>query len=396
MIPLRVRFAAACALALPFAACTGSGGAPDAPSDAGAADVAAPDVATPDAAATGDAGPTDPADLAPPPAGQGLQMKTDAFPVQPGQEVQSCYFFHVSDLAQAAGFPAGQPIDVHRIQVVQKAGSHHMNVFRVRTIKNLDPANGPVQTGINGSGPCFVSSNWSDWPLVTNTQQAGNQDWAYPDGVANELNAPDHPDEWLMLQTHYVNAGTQSTPGGVGQVAINLWTLPADQVTAQIGTLFATDQSIRVCQGNPQPTFKATCQFNSPTPVTIIGANGHFHSRGVEFDMFTWDGTSITNPPESARFYQSLTWDDPPMLHSPALNVPVPANGGVWYTCSYDWQPPTSAVGCSGLNSYDQTKYGTPAAQQDCCYTFGPQVDVNEHCNAFVYYYPKQDNVTCF
>ena len=31
-----------------------------------------------------------------------------------------------------------------------------------------------------------------------------------------------------------------------------------------------------------------------------------------------------------------------------------------------------------------------------CCFTFGPQVETNEHCNAFVYYYPKQANVNCF
>ncbi len=37
----------------------------------------------------------------------------------------------------------------------------------------------------------------------------------------------------------------------------------------------------------------------------------------------------------------------------------------------------------------------TPEDQQDCCYTFGPQVDRNEHCNIFVYYYPRADDVSC-
>jgi hypothetical protein len=39
------------------------------------------------------------------------------------------------------------------------------------------------------------------------------------------------------------------------------------------------------------------------------------------------------------------------------------------------------------------------APQGDCCYTFGPQVEENEHCNAFVYYYPAADpdagGITC-
>ncbi len=348
--------------------------------------------AGPTDAASLDAGPTDPGSLQPPPASGGVQMKTDAFDVPAGDEIQNCYFFKVSDLETAAGLPATAPIDVHRVEIVQTPGSHHMNVFRVRTIVGLDPANAVngVITGMNGQGPCFASSNWADWPLVANTQQAGDQDWSYPDGVANEIDST----EVLMVQTHYVNATTQMTPGG-GQVAVNLWTIPASTVTAQIGTVFATNQNIRVCMSNPTPTYTATCQISSPTPVTIVGANGHFHSRGKEFDMYTWDGKSTTTPPDSDRFYQSTTWDEPPMLHSPGLEQPVSANGGIWYSCSYVWQAPPDSIGCATLNAIDAKKYKTPAAQQDCCYTFGPIVEENEHCNAFVYYYPKQDNVTC-
>jgi hypothetical protein len=334
----------------------------------------------------------DPGSLAPPPAGQGIQMKTDAFAVPASTELQSCYFFKVSDLASAAGLDPAQPIDVHRVEVVQKPGSHHMNLFRVRTIVGLDPANG-VQRGINGMGECFKSSNWADWPLVTNYQGAGSDDWSYPDGVANQLD----PTETLMLQTHYVNGTTQGTPDGLGQVAINLWTIPASQVTAQIGTLFATNQSISICQSNPSPSYSASCLFNSPNPVTIIGANGHFHSRGTEFDIYSWDGTSTATPDVSARFYRSLTWSDPPMLHSPALQLMVPANGGIRYTCDFQWQQPSDALGgCSTLNAFEAAHHSTLPNQSDCCYTFGPQVDLNEHCNAFVYYYPKQDNVNCF
>ena len=75
----------------------------------------------------------------------------------------------------------------------------------------------------------------------------------------------------------------------------------------------------------------------------------------------------------------------------------MPAGGGVWYSCSYQWSAPARRpIGCDGLEPYDARHHATPAAQQDCCYTFGPIVDKNEHCNAFVYYYPKQDDVNCF
>lgn len=329
-----------------------------------------------------------PETLQAPPTGQGFQFKTPLFQVDPGQEVQDCYFFKVSDLAKSGGLPENEPVNLHRIQLVQKAGSHHMNIFRVKTIVGLDPTKGPVHN-LNGQGECFKSPNWADWPLVANTQSAGDLDWTFPDGVANVF----QPDEWLMLQTHYVNATSQKTPEG-GMVAANFYTIPKDQVKAEMGTLFATKQSIRVCKSNPTPTFSGTCQFKSEVPVNIIAANGHFHSRGTNFRMFSWDGTSISQPPDTAKFYDSGKWDDPPMLRSPQLDETIQPGGGVFYTCSYQWVPPSDAAGgCQGLDDYDKAKH--PDAQPDCCYDFGGIVEKNEHCNAFVYYWPKTDNVFC-
>jgi hypothetical protein len=334
--------------------------------------------------------PTDPSELDPPPMGAGVQMKTDAFTVPAATEMQACYFYRVSDLAAAAGLDPTQPLDVHRVQIVQKAGSHHMNLFRVRTIKGLDPAKG-TQVGVNGQGPCFVSSNWSDWPLIANMQQSGADDWSYPDGVANEL----APCEVVMLQTHFVNAATQGTPDGVGQVGVNLWTMDPSAVTAQLGSAFATDQNIRICKDNPTPLFGIGFPLNNATPVTIIGANGHFHSRGKEFDIFPWDGKTAV-PDLSTRFYRSLSWNEPLMVHTPDMGaVEVPAHGGFYYQCSYQWQDPAletqNAITCANLDAYDASKPPPPPAMvppPDCCYRFGPQVDLNEHCNAFVYYYP--------
>jgi hypothetical protein len=344
--------------------------------------------------ACGDGAPVpggDDALLAPPPEGQGVQMETEETEVPPGFEEQDCYFFKVSDLAAANGVDPGAPFNLHRVQIAQRAGSHHMNIFRVKTIKGLGPEGGLVQRNQNGQGECFKSPNWSDWPLIANSQQDGQLDWEFPDGVANVL----QPEEWLMLQTHYVNASTQKTPDSAGLVRVNFWSLPREAVTAEMGTVFATKQSIRVCQSNPEPTFAGTCQINSPSPVRIIGANGHFHSRGARFDMLSWDGVSLDRPPVSDLFYTSTQWNDPPMLHSPALDVEVPRNGGVYYSCTFAWHQPGPSVGCSGLDDYDKEKNQTPDDQLDCCYTFGPIVEKNEHCNLFVYYYPKQDDVFC-
>lgn len=332
---------------------------------------------------------TDPTKLSAPLAGQGFQFRTELFSVGPGEEVQDCYFYKVRDLARAGGLDENQPVNLHRIEIVQRLGSHHMNIFRVRDIVGLDPDKGVVHRGKNGVGECFKSPNWATWPLVANTQVNGELDWTFPDGVVNVF----QPDEWLMLQTHYVNASSQKSPEG-GEVAVNFHTIPKDQIKAEMGTVFATKQSIRVCKSNPTPSFQGSCQFKSGQPVNIIGANGHFHGRGKQFEMFNWDGKSIA-PDAAGKFYESRTWDEPPMLRSPELNIAVPPGGGVQYTCSYQWTPPAAeAGGCEALDKYDVEKHKD--ATPDCCYTFGPIVEKNEHCNAFVYYYPKQDDVNCF
>ena len=71
----------------------------------------------------------------------------------------------------------------------------------------------------------------------------------------------------------------------------------------------ATNQNIRICPGDEGKSFTKTCHFGATTSVHIIGANGHFHSRGTEFDMMCVDqaGGLID------QFYKSTQWDDPLM-----------------------------------------------------------------------------------
>ena len=338
-------------------------------------------------------------DLEPPPAGQGVQIDTGEQPVPAGKEVQNCYFFKVKDLLAEAGLPTDKPFNLHKVQAFQNDGSHHMNIFRVKTITKeadggMEPEKGPYLSEDAPpeakGGPCFKSSNWADWPLIANTQIDGTLDWEFPDGVANKLN----PDEWIMLQSHFVNATTQTTPAGSGEVFVNFWHIPDNEVVHEMGTVFATKQSIRVCQGNPEPQFSGGCQIGSSQPVTIVGANGHFHSRGKKFDMYTWDGISTEEPASSEQFYASTDWEEPEMARGDSLAT-IPANGGVRYTCDFQWSEPPPPITCADLNAFDAEKYMTSEEQQDCCYTFGPQVDRNEHCNIFVYYYPKSDDVSC-
>jgi hypothetical protein len=270
--------------------------------------------------------------------------------------VQRCYFFRVPG--------SGADVWVTRLVAAVNAGSHHMNVFRVRTIVNLDGEDGTVVDG----GECWKSGNWADWPLVINSQEGGQYvDWQLPAGVAQKFT----PGEKLMLQTHFVNARTQQTPGR-GKAIVNFDAVTDSTGLVEMGTVFATDQNIRICPGDTNVPFAQTCRF-ARQPVTIIAANGHFHSRGVKFEMFPSDAQ---NQP-GASFYTSTEWADPVFIKD--LSVPVVQNGGIFFRCTYSMAPQECA---------------DPA--DHCCATFGPHVETQEHCNAFVYYYPKLADATCF
>lgn len=324
----------------------------------------------------------------------GFSIRTPTFEVEQGTEVQDCYFLEVPDL------DGGRPIWIDRSLTAINPGSHHMNLFRVRTIVALDPADGrPVELGTAGmpiagtvvegrnaaSDECFKSGNWANWPLVANTQNSDLHDpytdWRLPDGVAQQF----MPGEMLMLQVHYVNASTQETPAQ-GKVGVNLYRT-GEQAPVELGTLFATQQSIRICQSSPEVSYSGTCRLPDGT-FQVAAANGHFHSRGTRFQVFSWDGTSTTEPPPGDRFYQSETWDDPPMTTFEE-GLALPGAGGIYWTCDFRWAQP--AAGCQVVNDRD------PEGQDDCCYTFGPLVESSEHCNVFLYYWPRvvQTDIFC-
>jgi hypothetical protein len=300
--------------------------------------------------------------LAPPPAGQGFQFAVPKFDVPAGDEIQSCYFFAVPGAT-------GSDVWVDRFTIAATAGTHHVNVFRVKTIVGLGGKPGDVVVGTNGSGPCFKSSNWADWPLVVNSQDGGTSvDWQLPAGVGQKFAGG----ELLMLQIHYVNATTQKTPAAA-EGATNFY-FPSAPPAQELGTIFATNQNIRVCPGDTNRSFETHC--STPlTGATIVAANGHFHSRGVEFTMNVTD--SMGNDMLATPFYTSKTWDEPPMARG--LDVKVPTGGGVSWTCTY---------------SADAGSCGNPA--DSCCFTFGGKVETQEHCNAFIYYYPKIQDYSCF
>jgi hypothetical protein len=76
------------------------------------------------------------------PANEGVSIRVPSFEVPAGHEEQSCYFMSFPDIK------GGQDVFVNRIRLAMNVGSHHMNIFRVKTLIDLRPENGePIKLG---------------------------------------------------------------------------------------------------------------------------------------------------------------------------------------------------------------------------------------------------------
>lgn len=266
--------------------------------------------------------------LEPPPPGEGVQLRVGPFDVARGAEIQRNYYMKL---------PSEADVDVRRIQVAMREGSHHLNMFKTDSESQPDH-----------SEDDFTQLNFEKYDLFAGNQNT-NMDWNLPRGVGIRLKAK----QQLVIQSHYVNASTQKTPGKA-EALINLWYAKPGEITAMLGTLFANNRRIGI---PPQSTASFSQWFVWKHDVKIAAMTGHFHSRGKRFYVAKWDGANETEP-----IYESKNWEEPPFRMYDA-GIPIASGTGIRFTTDY--------VNDSALNI-----------------TFGPRVEVNEHANLFLYFYP--------
>lgn len=266
--------------------------------------------------------------LAPPPPGEGVQLHIGPFDVPQGAEIQRNFYLKL---------PSDVDVDINRIQVAMREGSHHLNMFK--TDKESQPDHAEDD---------FTQLNFEKYELFAGNQNPA-MDWSLPAGVGIRMKAR----QQLVIQSHYVNATTQKTPGKA-EARINLWFAKPGQTMALLGTLFANNRRINI---PPRSSVSFSQWFIWKRDVKIAAMTGHFHSRGKRFYVARWNGAS-----ETEALYESKNWEEPP-FRTFGEGIPIAAGTGIRFT--------TDFVNNSDLNI-----------------TFGPRVEVNEHANLFLYFYP--------
>jgi hypothetical protein len=251
------------------------------------------------------------------------------FQVPQGQEVQLC---------RTLKLPNDQPIALHEIQARKTLGSHHLILFK----SDLDLPDQMFD--------CWGVINFDMFQFVADVQQKEELDWTLPDGHAIIL----APHQQIMLQSHYVNATTVQTPQEALSF-VNLDTMPIDQVTNKVGSMFTVNTNIYI---PPHSGFQnqRDCVFNQQ--VNLVGMTGHFHARGLSFIV---DALDFFKTPRE-QIYESDDWNSPPFqTWDPPLEQPY----GIRFSCSY-------------FNDTDQP------------IVWGAHADTQEHCNLFFHYTPLE------
>ncbi len=256
----------------------------------------------------------------------------------------------VLELSLAARVPGGT--EVHRCQLIQmpageetfvvaashrySPGSHHMLLFATDLTE--------ITPDLAGVRDCYEDGTglMSHVRGVVYGSQEQTGELVFPEGVGLPL----APGAVLMLQAHYLNAGTEELEA---EVRVTLREGAAGEVRQRAGVLFYYDPFIHV---PPRSTATANMSCTVPSAVTLLTATSHMHQRGTGYAAFLdAPGGRATEP-----FYTTDAWDHPGALAAP---LAVPAGATIRFSCDY-------------TNPEDRAFYqGQSAANDEMCMFVG-------------------------
>ncbi len=266
------------------------------------------------------------------PPAHGLQVTSEPFVLEPGQETTRCFHVNLGNAEQ---------LDVVRFETNQRPGQHHFNIF----MSDLERE--------DGFGPCpdefelFVGAR----PIVDGS--SGAVDYAFPDGMAFPL----PKDTLIIMQLHWINVTDQPAEQ---QFALNLHTAEGP-VATEVDLYGFTTLEITL-PPNERTTIQKDCVMRDN--IGLLSMSSHFHQRGV---LAT---TAVMRDGAPAdQVYSNERWDDPDVEF---FERPIAIKNGdvIRFACTYE-------------NRDDFTVEYGPSASDEMCFVFG-------------YYFPKKGLIPCF
>ena len=232
---------------------------------------------------------------------RGIQLHLSPFAVPPRSERE---IFSTTRLGVA------EDLMVNKIEVAQPEGSHHFILYQ-STDENPPP---PGIRDLDPDNPLQALGIFSKRFIVGSQSPAAVFD--FPEGIAIPMPA----DAVYELNSHFVNTSGENTL--IGEVYVNLHSMPADSVKVAAKPIFVSNFGISVPPGRTETTAR---NWTLERDVNVIMLSSHMHRHGRRFDIFLGD----------ERIYRSEEWDEPvTLVFNPALEVK--AGERVRFECTHE------------------------------------------------------------
>jgi len=243
--------------------------------------------------------------LPPPPADQGFQMALD-IDSPPASETWKC---------QIGPLPTTDVMHVHRVQHVQTAAVHHMDI----TVLLYSGAQ-TMPPGLYDCGPLY-----QQFPKLMEEQtlyaaQSPEGDIVLPDGIAAVV----PPGITVMYEVHHVNATNH--PVHISS-RVNAWVLPPGQ--PQTGTLGAFTLRARRLDIPPHAEKTEWAQCVMDQDVDVIFMSSHTHKLGRDVRILKYGGADAGN-----ELFVNTDWQLP-LLKNFAPTMHLSAGEGMELRCHY-------------------------------------------------------------
>jgi hypothetical protein len=270
--------------------------------------------------------------LAPPPAGQGIQIHVDSFGVKSNFERELFVYRSLGNSSE---------IYVNRIQTAMRPLSHHFVLYSIdqsmapgwpctpsfNTVRDIRNADGSMNLIAMIPMACHVFVGGS---------MTQNGDYVFPPGVALRLPASMAID----MNVHYVNRTSSEIPG---EAFANLYTVPLAQVQKVARTLNMSNTSISLPAGKTT-TIEKTFTVSSTTNVFML--TSHMHGLGVRFQIKIVGGSR-----DGELVYENTDWEHPQTI---TFAQPIALQPGQGLKSVITWNNTTDHTVKFGLQSTDE------------------------------------------
>lgn len=265
-----------------------------------------------------------------PAEGSGIQLRVEPFTVAPRFERELFVFRRAATTTD---------LYVRRIQFRMRPNSHHFVVYGFNsTIPSyLVPGYDAVRDIRNPDGSMNVTNMVTmGYHIFFGGSMQPEFAYEFPAGVALKVPAG----TGLDLNVHYAN---RSDAPISGEAAVNLYTVPAAQVTKVARTLNWANQSITLPSGQ-RTTLEKT--FTVTDSTTIFALTSHTHRLGERFLIQVVGG-----PRNGETIYENTDWEHPAFL---ILPQPVHLGPGEGLKSIVTYNNSTGATVRFGLQSTDE------------------------------------------